>query len=665
MKNTILTNRIDLRLCYPAISGYFQIVQIKADGKDKSSYGKTVNQIYEKLSPISLAKTEEGTYVALQKKGCSFKFENESLTHKLVSPESLSTICLARLLIGALPTVLDGSSRPSEGVGLFYLVDIETVNKVDVLRAIQIKLEMDHSDNIALKLDAATFTPMQYHTNKEGKLHKNCVHLPRFHYCDEDGSIRVSKKGGYLKKKHHRKKMRSDMVSLDTKYPSKYWKSKMGVLDTFISDLEKSMSKFISIQFHELPQDFRLRFKENDIQKLYSDIDCILRTQRFNVVNYTVADVSPLIDCLENDGFHVIKSSEIEEGCMNIAIHHSKEYYEENNHDDPYLNIRTNRDIAIQSVAPDNIIKNGLVVKAVYEACKKELLIKFEVLERKLKLVELGGNWLFAICKVADKIPSFECLELVEGNHKYYSLDVESAHSSFLEDIPATELKNGLHIVIELDSKKSFIIEETKLVALPQFKELSQIMRELERGYDLGVQRQWISEFIQLSEDGKICLSNKEKVLEKLKNLLSTNQFQKNFYKDDFFKSATNKFSYRGGYQVFFDWIHSAKGVRMGASIKSRSNNYIEAGLGLFYSNEEKMYFVGDKDNLKSLPKFCRIRRIIANNDDILTTQKLLEMMNVFHIRHRQGTILPFPFKHLREFFDSDSRYSNTGVDPS
>lgn len=650
MENTILINRIDIRLHYAAINRDFQIVQINADEHSKLSYGQTVNEVYDRLCPLSLAELREGIYVAMQTKGSDFKIASNSLALKIVAPDRLPDIVLARLLIGALPSLQDSSLRPSEGVGLFYLVDIETIAKFEALRTFQIELEMDHSECIALKISGATFTPIKHHTDAHGNLFNNCRGLTRYHYCQESGSLKASKKGNYLKKRHYGKRMRSEMVSLNTKNPSKFWKSKMGVLDTFISDLEKCMNEYISIEFQKLPKEFHYKFKDIEIETFYNRIDHILKKQKFNVVNHTKSDITPLIESLHKDGFAVTESSTPKSDELNIVVHHSKIYYEENGLADPYSAIERNSKTVVQSITPDNILKNNEIVRAVYEACKKEIVIKLEVAEKKLKLVDIEGRWLFAKYKVENKIRSFECMEIDSNILKFSCIDFDSAQSVFLEDLPIIPSKNGQHIIIDLLTNKTFVIEETKLVALPEFKALAQIMRELENGYDLGIRKEWITEFIQRVKEGTIHLKDEKKITDKLASLLSSNYFRSTFYKDDFFKARNLNISYRGGYQVFFDWIHAEKGVRMGASVKSSKKTYIEAGLGLFYSEQENMYFVGDKSNLKSLPKFCRIRRIIT--DEAKVPSAIFEMMKVFHIRHRQATILPFPFKHLREFFD-------------
>jgi hypothetical protein len=149
-------------------------------------------------------------------------------------------------------------------------------------------------------------------------------------------------------------------------------------------------------------------------------------------------------------------------------------------------------------------------------------------------------------------------------------------------------------------------------------------------------------------KNGSIEVTNKELVESRLSKLLSQKNYLETFYKNDIFGSQENKIAYKGSLQSFFDWIATEKGLRLGASLKGQDNGYIEASLGLFYNEDERLYFVGDKDNVKSIPKFCRMRRILTDAETVPT--ELLKMMEVFHIRHKQATIYPFLFKHLREF---------------
>jgi len=54
-----------------------------------------------------------------------------------------------------------------------------------------------------------------------------------------------------------------------------------------------------------------------------------------------------------------------------------------------------------------------------------------------------------------------------------------------------------------------------------------------------------------------------------------------------------------------------------------------------------------------SLHTAANIRRIEPYGDSPLLFQQLLPLMNVTFVRNEQLTVIPFPFKYLREYIDN------------
>ncbi len=189
--------------------------------------------------------------------------------------------------------------RWSETTVLYYLSDVETIRGVEVLRTFEVKLEWEQQKHLVLTVAAATFTPVHYHTNSEGQLYGDCTHLPRVRFDRWSQELTRSSNGEFIKKKHRDKKMRSEVVSLDTKNPSKFWRSKMGVLAMFMSDVERHLSEYITINFHALGPEYRVRFKETDVKKTYQTISEFLTQKEINLINLTNADMLPLLNALK------------------------------------------------------------------------------------------------------------------------------------------------------------------------------------------------------------------------------------------------------------------------------------------------------------------------------------------------------------------------------
>lgn len=659
MSAPILINRIEIELQLESISHDFEILKISTDLQGKQNFGKVVTAIYQSVQPLSLCKIEKSMYVALIRKGHKYKLNDDHFSLKTVKPGDLSKSVCAKLIIGALPSIMNEEYTASEGIGLYYLSDVEVIKGVEVIRAFEIKLEWEQKKHLVLKIHAATFTPIHYHTNAKGELYADCTHLPRVKFDRWSQELNRSKNGEFIKKKHRDKRMRSEVVSLDTKNPSKFWRTKIGILATFMNDAEKYLRQYLRIQFQTLGPEYRVHFKESDIKIAYEKISELLSLHPINIINLTEANILPLFDALRKDGLTVTQSDTIDSKAANIAIHHQKDYYESQHRIDPYSELRSNRDTVIQSAYPETILKDDKLVRTTYDACKKELFIKWEVAERELKFAIPKGNWSFIICRANNNDELiFITLNCEQGKLAFNALDLPAAQDAFLLDLPRP-MKDGDHAVIHLDTGDTFLLEDTNYIALPQYDQLAQVMNELSDGYACGIQREWIVEFLTLLQNGQIQTSNPGLVESRLNNLLLQHRNVDVFYKEQLFKNQDIKIAYKGSFQTFFDWIATEKGLKLGASLKSQESGFIEASLGLFYNEAERLYFVGDKNNVKSIPKFCRIKRILT--DSAVVPGELLQMMEVFHIRHKQATIYPFPFKHLREFFTTDYHRSDVG----
>lgn len=644
----ILVNRIDVTFYHDAIANDFDIYKIFTDISGKQNYGVVVNKIYQSTSPLSLCSLGKGGYAILLPKNSKCNLSDPHYTINKVLPVDLPKSSCVKLLIGALPHLTDTHKRSSEGVGLYYLADVEVIKNVEVLRAYEIKVDWENGEHLVLRVDAATFTPISYHKNSEGDMYGDCTHLPRVTFDRWAQELSRSKNGEFIKKRHRDKNMKSDMLSLDTKNPSKFWRSKMGILAMFMTDVERHLHNYISIKFQSLSPEYRVRFKESDIANSYASINTSLRQKNINVINLTDCNVLPLLEALKVDEFIVSQSNDVQPDSLNLAVHHDKEYYEYTNAVDPYNRLHGREHIIIQSVYPGTILKAGKLSRTEYEACLKELFIKTEVLEKQLRLFIPEGRWSFVICSKPDENDAvFHMLTSNNGALSYEILSINDAQDQFLLDL-YRPMKNGEHAVISLDSGNTFIFEETNYVTLPQFQDIALVMNELMDGYAHGIKREWITEYLELLKNGEVNVVNTQLVEGKLSDLLLSNPYTETFYKNDLFGSKNTKISYKGSLQSFFDWIAVEKGLRLGASLKAQDSGYIEASLGLFYNEEERLYFVGGKDNVKSIPRFCRMRRILTDADEVPIS--LLKMMTVFHVRHKQATILPFVFKHLREF---------------
>ncbi|WP_413692102.1 hypothetical protein [Psychromonas sp. KJ10-2] len=91
-------------------------------------------------------------------------------------------------------------------------------------------------------------------------------------------------------------------------------------------------------------------------------------------------------------------------------------------------------------------------------------------------------------------------------------------------------------------------------------------------------------------------------------------------------------------------------GVTFVVSLKSK-DGALSSSLGFFYSPTAECYFVGSHEGAKStINNFSKLRHVETDYAEI--PLKFWAQFDAFYVRHKQGTVMPFPFKYLREFHE-------------
>lgn len=99
---------------------------------------------------------------------------------------------------------------------------------------------------------------------------------------------------------------------------------------------------------------------------------------------------------------------------------------------------------------------------------------------------------------------------------------------------------------------------------------------------------------------------------------------------------------------------------------KDSLNTLFDASLNIKYFGEtdsEAYYFVGDRrENVQfSFKDACHLRKVVAVDGSKLIFKELLPTMNVDFVRTGQSTVVPFPFKYLREYMKFEENKENRG----
>ena len=102
-------------------------------------------------------------------------------------------------------------------------------------------------------------------------------------------------------------------------------------------------------------------------------------------------------------------------------------------------------------------------------------------------------------------------------------------------------------------------------------------------------------------------------------------------------------------------FIFEKTGILIGSGLKSEQNQELLFGgvLGIrhFCEGNSQYYYAGylGKSLNRSLPHACRIRKV-RSTGQVLQFERYLPLLEVDFVRVNGWTVVPFPFKYLREW---------------
>jgi hypothetical protein len=374
---------------------------------------------------------------------------------------------------------------------------------------------------------------------------------------------------------------------------------------------------------------------------------------------------------------------------LNIRIIHEKSYYIKNNIADEYK--RSDLSINRQNITIESLKFQTKAIKNIIETSVKELLIKKDITDLKFSLFEwdklgLSGTWTFAAWDEDEENVIFmEILHDGQFSFSRRSQDCDlfniSQFDAYLEymsykksdtkesatydedDVNQKRKKKpnleGLVISNEGDINQIFLTQE---ITLPDLERIHTLLSEREvsfpeeisTGYALwGIVQQFLKTHSVSSQQGF------NSFLDELKefgsNPIDKNEFHKLIGKH---LSKSGKAIGKDPAQLR-DYFLKMYGVRFIFPKDNRSKEEtFDATVDIKYFGEtenEAYYFVGcSKASIQSSFKdSCHLRKIVAvGKDSKLVFSQLLATMDVDFVRTGQSTVIPFPFKYIREYIE-------------
>ena len=455
--------------------------------------------------------------------------------------------------------------------------------------------------------------------------------------------------------------------------------SRSGITYHVLQQIQKHLSKYMQIEFTPLNPEKTMELKTtilNNPKQLQPNIE----GQHIKIVDKVVdedsmelaVDLKALFNGYVTDKKLITIGKRDKKGALNFRIIHNAAYYEKNGTKDEYL--PSTKEIQRQHLTIESMTTAST---AIVKTLIKELLIKRDISNRAISLFDWGRletskKWTFATCDekarkfvfmVIQPDGRFE-FETIDGTalfgHQEYKKYVELISGHKKSEFRTGLIFEGLVVSAENDINLIFRSEE---ITLPDLSRIESILHAIEENLPNTMQSaEKLSEVInEFSRDQADMDAEKFKLfseeLSKLgKQIISKKDFKSLISQNLGGKRGDKPIGNTKEVKAVHKFLLDRYNIRLKFPQDNQSKNELfDASLNINYFDEtdtQAFYYVGgQRDQVQfSFKDACHIRKIVAVKDSKLVFRQLLATMDVDFVRTGQSTVIPFPFKYIREY---------------
>lgn len=698
----MLTNRINVTYNMENIDADFDVFRVEKANKDYYKYNILDSAVYEfkaaavqwTFGATSLVLFRKGEVTEQQFKESIMKEYEDVKIQKidLFDSEQCSNCfyfenrLLAQLLINSMRTPKHEAFMYNNLTGKLFYHDPswkhkdKLTGKVNFIRFLEIVID----PGMYLNLEHKTFKRYDRESNglyvidsKTGEFRKK---------LKTDTNV-ITYKEGSLPHNHFR------VDNFDITDITHFRKSKMGVMEQFLRDVNDNLSKYISIDIVE--REDAQQFDISNLEKKgISELEYgeMLQKKGVVIVDENDSEISKDIVAKlqeELEKYYHVKAAvgNLSGDAYNIRIIHDGEYYAENEMHDPHSD--NLKGYIVQHITEEaehftNTKGSSPDIKKIVQ----ELIIKGDVRERMIsifdwKRLDSGKDWTFVLRKKI-KTKFGENVEHMNfGNKKafnyynYYRLKIDGngkmEFDAFCDSNQSeTEEWNKICYAYDFVEDKHHgvqnhveglmysNIDNIHAILLTREKTLPNISALMDTLIETDAKERVSKEILlKAINDFETEYIAAGEIISEWKNKLSveTEMITK--------KSIKKILNMKSGTASKFNrFLHQKYGIWIDGELRKGEFEYLyQIGnlLNIKYDYNENdyldgrafVYYVGAKGNNKKTkyPNACCMRKVISLGET-LEYEEALPLMTVEFVRNSQFTVLPFPFKYLREYIE-------------
>lgn len=588
------------------------------------------------------------------------KEDGESLSIKTFMSGNIPKYILTQLFLNALTSPIDEMISFNNLTGKLLCFRPAWLNKdndnfIWGMQCIEIKVGND----MCVKMVAHKMTALAL--KKQMKFNKRKLQdYPQYEFSYNNNTLRrVEKQNKDRKENFIMKPVDGDRGSItffDFADYETFSCTKMGVLYDILIVLHEEYGQYIRVDFKQYDIDEVLEYKRNSLTEYKRIVEKEVMTSGINIVDAVQSETSE--DYLQDVSGEINKiipevkislGKRLSKKKLNIRYIHDKSFYSD---DDPHQ--ENMQDYVVQHITVENFSQQSSA--AVYNILK-ELIIKKDIAKGKISLVDWAEygyetDWIFAT--VVENKYYFMTIH-PDGTFKIEALErnlfTMSEYDQYMDYFGVNnETKSDYGGVIGLikDAEGNInLIKDTNMYSMPDYSAMGDILKNIDSeciflGKEIVV---WLRAVINATD--------KANVQKELEGIIPDIDMNAEYTKSDImglFRGITTK-------KEVVRYVFENTGIMLYAYLRGQEerSRYLSGNIDINYFDCDEghaKYTVGEIGNgMKyTIERASVVREIQAVQGSELIFRKLLPLMGVEFVRYGMLTVVPFPFKYLREY---------------
>ena len=590
------------------------------------------------------------------------KEDGDSLSIKAMTSSSIPVHLLTQLFLNALTSPVDEmiSFNNLSGKLLCFRPSWLNKDKENFIWGMQC-LEVKVGDDMCVNLVAHRMTSLAL--KKQMKFEKRKLQdYPQYEFSYNNNTLkRVSNENKDRRDNFIIKPVDGERGSITffdfTDYET-FACTKMGVLYDILNALHAEFGRYIHVDFKKYDIDEVVEYKRTSLEAYKDIVAKEVINSGINIVDAVQSETSK--DYLRDvaDGINkIIPEAKCSVGRrlskkkLNVRYIHDKSFYSDSKVDPHQEDME---DYVVQHITVENFKHQSSA--AVYNILK-ELVIKKDIATGKITLVDWSqygykADWIFGV--VAEDTHYFMTIH-PDGTFKLEALErnlfTMTKYDKYMDYFGLNEEnKNDYRGVIGLikDADGNInLIKDTNIYSMPAYTAIGDVLKNVASegkfpGKDVVT---WLR--------AVMAITDKIKVQAELDIVIPRIDIKEEYTKANImglFKGITTK-------KEVVRYVFENTGIMLYAYLRGEEerNEYLSGNIDINYIEQDEMlarFSVGEIGNgMKyTIERTSVVREIQAVEGSKLIFKELLPLMGVEFVRYGMLTVVPFPFKYLREY---------------